>query len=176
MAGKDKGHPPATIGNILGISARRVQQLAQEGVLPKAGRGRYQLVACVQAYIRYWQDRAVGHGRGEGTNGDGILDRLREMKHRIMSSEAALKEHELAKLRRESMPTADALQAIEQVFATVRGRLLNLPAKVTPDLVDAGGDRRRIRHVLATALESALRELSTEDLLRGTAHDDSPSS
>lgn len=52
-------YPVATIADLLMVSERRVQQLAKEGVIPKAERGRYELVPTVQGYIRYLQERSV---------------------------------------------------------------------------------------------------------------------
>ncbi len=43
-------HPVETIAKLLILTERRVQQLAREGILPKAEHGRYELVPVVQAY------------------------------------------------------------------------------------------------------------------------------
>ena len=51
----------ATIGLVLGISRSRVHHLAADGVLPRAGRGLFDLPACVQAYLRH--KVSVGKGR-----------------------------------------------------------------------------------------------------------------
>ena len=47
------------IAEILGITDRRLRQLVDEG-MPKNGRGEFPLVACVQWYVAYWRDRALG--------------------------------------------------------------------------------------------------------------------
>lgn len=49
-----------TLAAILDLDPRRVQQLRKEGVIPSAGRGKYELAASVHAYIKYWRDRAEG--------------------------------------------------------------------------------------------------------------------
>lgn len=38
--------PAAVISKLLDITPRRLQQLAQDGIVPKADRGRYPLVGC----------------------------------------------------------------------------------------------------------------------------------
>ena len=43
----------ATLAGAFGVTVRRVQQLATDGVLPKAGRGKYDLVACIRAYLAH---------------------------------------------------------------------------------------------------------------------------
>ena len=35
-------------------------RLVADGVVPRTERGRYELVPCVHAYIRYLRDRSVG--------------------------------------------------------------------------------------------------------------------
>ena len=53
----DATHSVATIASLLMLSERRVQQLTREGVIPRAERGRYELVPAVQGYVRYLQER-----------------------------------------------------------------------------------------------------------------------
>ena len=48
------------LGEILNITARRVRQLAEEGIFERVGRGRYSLVASIQAYIATIEARADG--------------------------------------------------------------------------------------------------------------------
>lgn len=48
----------AELGALLKLSVRRVQELAQAGVLPREGRGRYPAGAAVQAYLRYLEHPA----------------------------------------------------------------------------------------------------------------------
>jgi phage terminase Nu1 subunit (DNA packaging protein) len=44
------------IARLLNITERRLQQLAREGIVPKAARGQYPLAGCVRAYIQYLQN------------------------------------------------------------------------------------------------------------------------
>lgn len=44
------------IARLLGITPRRLQQLAKEGIVPKAGRGQYPLAGVIRAYIQYIQN------------------------------------------------------------------------------------------------------------------------
>ena len=53
-------YPVSTIAKLFNLTERRVQQLAKDGVIPKANKGKYELVACVQGYIHYLQERAMG--------------------------------------------------------------------------------------------------------------------
>ncbi len=53
-----------TIASLLMIEPRRVQQLVQQGFIPKADRGQYSLVESVQGYIKYLKEHSKEHGRG----------------------------------------------------------------------------------------------------------------
>lgn len=50
--------PAPVIARLLNITERRLQQLAKEGIVPKASRGRYPLAGCVRGYVTYLQDLA----------------------------------------------------------------------------------------------------------------------
>ena len=50
------------IANLLNLDERRVEQLAQKRIIPKAGRGKFDLHATVRAYVMYLQQRTVGGG------------------------------------------------------------------------------------------------------------------
>ena len=52
------------LGLVLGISRSRVANLAADGVLPRAGRGLFDLPACVQAYLKH---KLVLAKAGDGT-------------------------------------------------------------------------------------------------------------
>jgi len=91
-------HSADVIARVLGVTARWVRQLAEDGTLPKVGRGQYLLVPCVQAYIKYWQDKAESRGVEAA---DGTLDAARTRK---TQAEAELAEIELAAARARYLP------------------------------------------------------------------------
>ncbi|MBQ6983018.1 MAG: hypothetical protein IJQ15_11395 [Synergistaceae bacterium] len=53
-------YPTETIAGICNISERRVEQLAKKRIIPKAGRGVFDLGQTVSAYIRYLQGLCQG--------------------------------------------------------------------------------------------------------------------
>lgn len=59
MIGDDDECSAADLGGLLGITEQRVGQLVKDG-LPKSGRGLFPVRACVQWYVGYWRDRALG--------------------------------------------------------------------------------------------------------------------
>ena len=61
----DTTHPASDMADLPGVSSRRLQQLANEGAIPKpAKRGQYNLVATVRGYINFLRDRAAGKASG----------------------------------------------------------------------------------------------------------------
>ncbi len=55
----DATYPVETIAKLLDLTPRRVYQLTNEGIIPKASRGRYELVSAANGYIKYLRDRAI---------------------------------------------------------------------------------------------------------------------
>ena len=53
-------YPKETISNLLNISERRIEQLVKQKIIPKAGRGVFDLGPTVQAYVRYLQGLSSG--------------------------------------------------------------------------------------------------------------------
>ncbi|MBQ7594685.1 MAG: hypothetical protein IJU48_10075 [Synergistaceae bacterium] len=53
-------YPKETIANLLNISERRIEQLVKQKIIPKAGRGVFDLGPTVQAYVRYLQGLSSG--------------------------------------------------------------------------------------------------------------------
>jgi phage terminase Nu1 subunit (DNA packaging protein) len=68
------------IAKALNISARRVFQLAGDGVLPRAGHGKYELGACMAAYIRFLQ--LAIENRSDPTTRDLSAELLRQRTRR----------------------------------------------------------------------------------------------
>lgn len=48
------------IARLLGLTERRLQQLAKDGIIQKSGRGRYPLAGSVRGYINYLQSQIDG--------------------------------------------------------------------------------------------------------------------
>src|SRR3972149_4513055 len=90
-------YPVNVIANPLALSIRRVYQLTSEGVIPKAEKGRYELVPAVRGYIRYLRDRAIG--------ADALPDEsARANRARLLKAQAEAEEMENAKVRGELLP------------------------------------------------------------------------
>src|SRR5664279_2483624 len=114
----------------LNITPRRVQQLAANG-MPKSKRGRYDLVPCLEWYVRFLQN-AVEHRQtltGRAAN-DGV---------RV--ARIALLEAQREKLVRQNLIASGEVVPIEVLRARLstiivqcRQNLLQLPGRVAPQL------------------------------------------
>ena len=148
--------PLAVIAQPLDLSERRVQQLSREGVIPKAERGRYDLVGAVRGYVAYLRDLAVKAQAGAPDFG---VERAR-----LIKAKADLAEMEADGRRGELLP-ADAVEAAWiAVLARLRARLLVLPDRLAPLCVEEttiAGVRDQIRK----AVREALDELATQRIV-----------
>ena len=89
-------YPKETIANLLNISERRIEQLVKQKVLPKAGRGVFDLGPTVQAYVRYLQGLCNGTIQSREPS---ELDR-RLMEARVLERESKARQ---AKYRADAM-------------------------------------------------------------------------
>ncbi|WP_246008448.1 hypothetical protein [Afifella aestuarii] len=139
------------MAELLGLTPRRLQQLAGEGWITKSGRGRYPLTASVKGYLKFLEESAR-----RSTDKDGER-RLREI--RIEREELAL-----AKEKRAVIPTEEAIAATDDVLGMLKADLDGIPARLTRDLEERAKVKTEIDGVLARAAErltKAARHLRT---------------
>ena len=121
----------AIIAKLFGVTDRRVQQLAKEGIIPVAQKKPYKfdLLPTVQAYIKYLSNKANGK---EGKSDDTVqaeYDKLRAeadlKKHKADIAEMQLKELEGTMHRSEDVEamTNDLVYAIRSMIMALPGRL-----------------------------------------------------
>lgn len=134
------------------LSPRRVQQLAKDGVIPKAERGRFELAPAVQGYVRYLQERAAAAPDG------GSVDYMAE-KARKTKAEADLAEMAAAE-RRGALVEADMVgRAWAGIMREVQANLLGqAPARIASLILGETSEarvKRVIRDEITLALEAA---------------------
>ena len=115
-------YPKETIASLLNISERRVEQLVKRRVIPKAGRGVFDLGPTVQAYVRYLQGLCGG---GEKSAEPSELDR-RLMEARVLERESKARQ---AKYR------ADMMEHDIQ-DSRLRSELRKLPGRIQSRIAD----------------------------------------
>src|SRR5918997_5815277 len=91
-------YPAETIARLLDLTPRRVQQLVAEGVIPRAERGRYEVVPVVRAYVRYLRERAMASEVGQ--------DAFAQHRARLTKARADMAELEHAQMLRDLVPAA----------------------------------------------------------------------
>ena len=120
-------YPVDAISKLLNITPARIRQLVAEGIIPRAERGKYDLIRCVRGYVKYLQERA--EGRGIEPTG------LHEERMRLLAAQAEHKELEVAALHRSLLPFDEVVAAWQQLVAAFRPKCLSLPSKLAPLVV-----------------------------------------
>lgn len=115
-------YPKETIANLLNISERRIEQLVRKKVIPKAGRGVFDLGPTVQAYVRYLQGLCSGAVKSSEPS---ELDR-RLMEARVLERESKARQ---AKYRADAME-----QSIQD--NRLRAELRKLPDRIQSRIAD----------------------------------------
>ncbi len=116
-----------TLAALLNLTDRRINQLAQQKIIPKAGRNRFELVPAIQAYIRFLQGPANSAVPGnEGELKERLLNAQvveREAKARLAQYQADREEGKLLSL--DEVSTQWAARYVE-----LKAELLELPRRV----------------------------------------------
>ena len=147
--------PLDTISKLLDLTPQRVNQLVNQGVIPRAERGRYELVPVVRAYIRFLRDRTV--------RGDVQGDDYTTYRTRLTKARAEMAEKENAQLDSKLIPADDAKQAWSAMVSNARARLLSIPNKIAP-IVCAAETINEAREIIKIEIYEALNELADVEI------------
>ena len=142
-----KLHTTNVVADWLALTPRRVRQLRDEGVLIEKSPGLYDLQSSVVRYISYLRK---GSGNTNLTDERAMLTRAKR--------EAADMENEVRRGNLHS--TEDIEKGLATMCLNIRGRLSTLPAKLSGELAQMGGDRAGIFDKMKRAIDEALEELS----------------
>lgn len=137
-----------TIAKLLDMTPRRVQQLANEGVVPKPkDRGQYEIVPCVVGYIKHIK------GMLNGDAGD-----LATEKTRLTKAQADKAEIETARLKRDLISLADAEKGWATLVGAFRSKMLTVPPRAA--LTVTKKTEKEAERILTGMVYEALAELS----------------
>ena len=159
----------SALARVLKLTTRRVNQLAAEGVIPKTGRGRFELAPAVQGYIAYLQSRA--QGAPDAADGNQAYQGERTRK---IAAEASIAELGLAKARGEVVSVKIAAEAVGDALASCRLRLLGIGAAIAPRL-EIAENAAAMKAIVDEAVLAALEDISDGaalELARGATGDD----
>jgi len=115
-----------TLAKLFELTERRVQQLASDGIIPRAGRGAYPLMDSVRGYLRYLKERAEGRSAGND---------LDAAKLARLELDVRLAQVELAKAEGEVIPVADHLEVLGRIVDGFRTKLVSLEGSWGPRVV-----------------------------------------
>ena len=147
------------IAKLLKLSERRIQQLAKEGVIPKAERGKYDLIGSVQGYIDYLKAKVGGEFTAE---------EVLKNKNKLLKAKAELAEIDKMKASGELIPKEEVKRTWLELVQKVKQKLLSIPNKVAPIVVKIKSINE-IKLILQDKIYEALYEISSDE--RGVKKD-----
>lgn len=136
---------------VLGITARYVRQLTEDGVLEKIKQGRYRLCASVQKYIG---------SRETVTEDDAKLEKAkRAAEVTLKTSKAHIAKMEADELRGKMHRSEDVEAMTADLIYTIRGALLALPGRLAVD-VSATGSSAEAAEIIRKEVNLLMQELT----------------
>lgn len=144
------------LSKIIGVSDRRIRQLADEGILTKVSSGRYNLQESLHSYIL--QLRVVNDAEKNSSNLEDKLDFGLEkaMHERVKRHITELK---YALMKGQVHRSEDVESVMTNMLINFKTKLISLPSKLTPLLVDRD-DKKYILELLTNEMHEVLNELS----------------
>ncbi|MGV8939798.1 MAG: terminase small subunit [Allorhizobium sp.] len=109
------------LAGLLGLSSRRISQLAEEGIAARTGPGTFDAAVTIQNYIR--------HQTGKAGNQASALD-LNTERARLAKEQADAQELKNAVTRGESLDAEAVAQTWESIIAEVRSAMLAVPGRL----------------------------------------------
>lgn len=138
---------------VLGLTARRVQQMGQDGTLSTVRRGRYLLADSVQRYINFLSKPAVDEE-----------DRKTEKAKRLAESQIKTSKATVAKLEADELKgnmhrSEDVAAMTEDLIFTIRGALNALPGRVAVDAA-AAENAAEVAEIIRKEVHKVMAELA----------------
>jgi len=148
------------LAELLGLTDRRIRQLAAEEVLTTYRRGKYYLGDAVQAYIKYIRS-GEGSLRGNPTviAPDSSYNEERTKLTSVQRQQAELK---LKVAQGELHKSGDIKVLVGGMIAVTRARLLDIPTKIGPKLCGKK-DLDDIESIIEAEIVLALQSLADYD-------------
>lgn len=136
------------IAKLLDLTPRRVQQLVKEKILPQPyDRGKYAVVPCVIAYIKYLRSLIDGEG------GDYMVE-----KTRLTKAQATKTEIETNRLKGDLIAVSDAERGWSALLGAFRAKMITIPSRAA--LAVHKKTEYQTEKILTEMIYEALTELS----------------
>jgi len=141
-----------TISKLLMLSERRCQQLVGEGVIPKQGRGQYDLVKSVQGYVKFLRERAFGGVANTDQHGE---------KTRLITAQANIAEMNDAELRGDLVRVNEVRRTIFTAARGVRNSLQTVADRLSVP-ISAENDHHEIHDIIEGEINQILNDMDSE--------------
>lgn len=141
------------LATVLGLSIRRIQQLAQDGKFQSVSKGRYPLADSIQRYIKFLSLDTVDEETQK-------LDRARRVSETtIKTSKATIAKLEADELKGKMHRSEDVAAMTEDLIYTIRGALIALPGRLAMDAA-AAKTAPEAAEVIRKEVHTIMRELA----------------
>ena len=140
------------ISEILGLSKRRVQQLAKEDALVRVGHGKFDLKSSIPAYLEYQLEKADSDDEIDKNTEEALWTRARREKTEL----------EVKVMKGELHRGVDVERVIGDMLASFKARLLSFPSKYAPQVIGKT-EIPPIKEKLKEGIYEALEELYEYD-------------
>lgn len=138
---------------ILGVTARRVQQMAQDGTLPTVQRGRFLLAESVQRYITFLS-------KGESSEEDKRNEKIKSTAEATLkASKARIAKMEADELSGKMHRSEDVAAMTEDLIFSIRSMLVALPGRMAVD-VAAASSAAEAAEIIRKEVYSVMKELA----------------
>lgn len=138
---------------ILGITARRVQQMAQDGTIVPVRRGYFQLGDAVQRYINFLSKPQVSEAEQK------LETARKQSEAQLKLSKAQLAKMEVEELKGRLHRSEDVEAFTEDLIYTIRSALLSLPGRLSVD-VAATSSPAEAAEIIRKEIHTVMRELA----------------
>lgn len=148
-------YPVEIMSKLLQLTPRRVQQLANEGVIVKTERGRYDLIKSVQGYITYLNDQIPNKASSDAGTAIARVDAEVE-RAKLIAEKALMAKYDRLEREEQLIPAEEVRRDAYRAAINVRRAVMNTPDRLAPLLAEMSSARE---------IRSALRRELTESLI-----------
>ena len=147
-----EAYPQAVMCEVMGITPRRIQQLAKEGIIRKDPGGKYPFARTISEYLDFLRGNAKNAGQAIDFNAE---------KARKTKAEADIAEIAAAKAKGEVVDLKDVERNLEFVFAEVKSNMRNVPQRVAPRIIGET-EEHRIKSAILDEIDQAMESMAEE--------------
>jgi phage terminase Nu1 subunit (DNA packaging protein) len=152
-------YPKKVIAELFGVTERRVEQLAQKKIIPKAGKGVFDLGPTVQAYIRYLQGLSNGAISADMTE---LNQRHLQAQTEEREAKARMAELDLSVMQGRLHEAEHVKKIMADMIVACRSRMLAIPSRASTTLAGMA-DTVEISTFLRELVYEALEALAEYD-------------